>query len=212
VGAVDKPSRREAAAEETRREIVEAARRLFLRHGYVGTTVEAIAEEAGVAVQTIYNAYGSKGAVLSHLLDVTIVGDDEEASVLDRVRSRIDVDTIDPAALVRDLALMAARIVARISDVWEVVESAAAVDPEIAALVAKNDSERLRAYIFAAKLLTARRGLRRGLNVEGAAAIIWSVTGVRNHRFLVVGQGWSLERYRRWLEDALTAALLHQEN
>ena len=205
---VNKPSRREAAAEETRREIVEAARRLFSQHGYVGTTVDAIAEEAGVAVQTIYNSCGSKGAVLSRLLDVTIVGDHEGGSVLDRVRDRLDLDAADASAVVRDLARTSTQIVTRISDVLEVVEAAAAVDPEIAALVAKNDADRLRGHTFAAKLLKARGGLRPGLSVEAASGIVWALTGVRSYRFLVVGQGWSPDRYRRWLEDALSSALL----
>jgi AcrR family transcriptional regulator len=208
MGDVNKPSRREAAAAQTRFEIVEAARRLFSKHGYVGTTVEAIAEEAGVAVQTIYNAYGSKGAVLSRLLDVTIVGDHDIGSVLDRVHDRLDLDTVDASAVVRDLARTATQIVMRIAEVWEVVESAAAVDPEIAALVEKNDAERLRGYTFAAKLLKARGGLRPGLSVDAAAGIIWALTGVRNYRFLVVRRGWSPDRYRGWLEDALATALL----
>jgi AcrR family transcriptional regulator len=208
---VSNPSRREVAALQTRREILDAARRLFLRDGYVGTTVDAIADEARVAVQTIYNTFGSKGAVLSRLLDVTIVGDHEEASVLERVRARMDLETVEPIAVVKDLARTAAQIVARISDVWDVVESGAAVDPEIAALVARIEAERLRGHTFAARVIKARGGLRPGLSVPGAAAVIWSITGVRNHRFLVVGQGWSQERYRRWLEDALATALLRQE-
>jgi len=77
--------------------------------------------------------------------------------------------------------------------------------------VARIESERLRGHTFAAKIIKARGGLRPGLSVAGAAATIWSITGVRNHRFLVVGQGWSQERYRRWLEDALATELLRQE-
>lgn len=206
----NKPTRREVAAQQTRREILDAAQHLFLRDGYVGTTVEAIAAEAGVAVQTIYNTFGSKGAVLSRLLDVTIVGDDEGGSVLDRARARMDMDTVEPIALVKDFARTAAQIVARISDLWPVVESGAAVDPEIAALVARIEAERLHGHTFLAKVIKARGALRPGLSVPGAAAVIWSIAGARSHRFLVVGQGWSQERYRRWLEDALATALLHQ--
>ena len=51
-------TRKQIAAEETQRVIVEAASRLFLEHGYHATSIGSIASEAGVAVQTIYNAVG----------------------------------------------------------------------------------------------------------------------------------------------------------
>jgi AcrR family transcriptional regulator len=201
-------SRRAAATEGTRREIVEAARRLFITQGYVATTIDAIADEAGVAVQTIYNAVGPKAAVLSRLMDVTIVGDHEDRSVLERVRDRTDLATTDPRAIVQGLARTATEIASRIIDVWLVVESAAAVDRDTAALVAKNDGQRLAGYTFAARLLKDRGALRPGLTVEGAAAIIWSLAGVRTYHSFVTERGWSPARYRRWLEDALAASLL----
>jgi AcrR family transcriptional regulator len=201
-------SRRAAAAEETRRQIVEAARRLFVAQGYVATTIDAIADEAGVAVQTIYNSVGSKAAVLSRLLDVTIVGDHEDRSVLDRARDRLDPATADPRAIIRDLSRTATDIASRIGDVWHVVASAAVVDPSIAALVAKNDSERLAGYTFVGRLLKDRGALRSGLTVDGAAAIVWSLGGVRTYHAFVTERGWSSDRYRRWLEDALISTLL----
>lgn len=201
-------TRRAAAAEETQRQIVEAARLLFVVQGYVATTIDAIAAEAGVAVQTIYNAVGPKAAVLSRLLDVTIVGDHEGRSVLDRARDRLDPATAGPRAIIRDLARTATDIASRIGDVWYVVGSAAAVDPDIAALVTKNDAERLAGYTFVARLLKDRGALRPGLSVEGAAAIVWSLAGVRTYHAFVSERGWSSDRYRRWLEEALAAALL----
>jgi AcrR family transcriptional regulator len=201
-------SRRAAAAEDTRRLIVEAAGRLFAAQGYVATTIDAIADEAGVAVQTIYNGVGPKAAVLSRLLDVTIAGDHQDRSVLDRARDRLDPATADTRAIIRDLARTATDISSRIGDVWHVVESAAAVDPGIAALVAKNDAERLVGYTFVGRLLNDRKALRSGLTVDGAAAIVWSLAGVRTYRAFVTERGWSTGRYRRWLEDSLAAALL----
>lgn len=201
-------SRRSVAAAQTRLEIVEAARHLFLRDGYVGTSMDAIAEEAGVAVQTIYNSVGSKAKVLSRLLDVTIVGDHEDRSLLDRVRARPGFDASEARTIVRDLARTASGVAGRISDVWEVVESAAAVDEEIAHLIAKNNRERFAAYTMAAGLMKSREGLRAGLSVEAAASIILALAGFPGYRFLTRSRGWSQERYRRWLDDALAAALL----
>ncbi len=203
-------SRRSVAADQTRVEIVEAARRLFLRDGYVGTTIGAIAEEAGVAVQTIYNSIGPKAAVLSRLLDVTIVGDHEDRALLERVKGRPGFEVLDARSIVGDVARTASNVASRIADVWKVVESAAAVDPEIAAVVAKNESERFAGYTAAARMMKVRGGLRPGLGVETAASIVWALAGIANYRFLVGRQGWSQERYRRWLDETLAQALLTQ--
>ena len=62
---------------ETRRKVVAAARDLFLRRGYTGATVEAIAHRAAVSPQTVYNVIGGKAAVLKAVYDVTLAGDDE---------------------------------------------------------------------------------------------------------------------------------------
>src|SRR6476646_8884756 len=68
-------TRKQFAAEETQRVIVEAASRLFAEHGYNATSIGRIAAEAGVAVQTIYNAVGSKREVLSRVLDFAAAGE-----------------------------------------------------------------------------------------------------------------------------------------
>ena len=65
-----RPNRREVAAAETRREILRAARRLFAEHGYACTSLQQIAEESGVAVQTIYSSVGSKAALILALNDL----------------------------------------------------------------------------------------------------------------------------------------------
>ena len=54
-----------------------AARRLFAAHGFAGTSLQQIAEESGVAVQTIYSSVGSKTALVLALNDLV----DEEAGV-----------------------------------------------------------------------------------------------------------------------------------
>ena len=68
-------TRKQFAAEQTQRVIVEAAARLFLERGYLATSIGRIAAESGVAVQTIYNAIGSKRDLLSRVLDFAAAGD-----------------------------------------------------------------------------------------------------------------------------------------
>ena len=69
--------RREQMAQQTRGDILRAARRLFAERGYAATSINDIAEEAGVAIQTIYARLGSKRGMLLALIDLI----DEEAGV-----------------------------------------------------------------------------------------------------------------------------------
>src|SRR5687768_9797810 len=75
---------RQEQARQTRRAVLESARRLFLDGGYTATTMAAIAAEAGVSVETVYKAFRTKPALLKAVLDVAIAGDDEPVPMLQR--------------------------------------------------------------------------------------------------------------------------------
>src|SRR5680860_1900901 len=74
--------RRSLQTTATRTAIVVAAHRLMLERGYVATSIGSIADEAGVAVQTIYNSVGNKADVLSAVLDLAAAGADAPALCL----------------------------------------------------------------------------------------------------------------------------------
>ena len=76
--------RRKDQARDTRRRIIDAARRLFIERGYAGATIEAIAQEAGVAAETIYAIFKNKRGILSALVDVSVVGEDLAIPLLQR--------------------------------------------------------------------------------------------------------------------------------
>src|SRR6267378_378845 len=69
--------RRAQSARTTRRLVLDAARALFLEHGYVGTTIEQIAARAGVSKPTVFAAVGSKRTLLKELRDLALAGDEE---------------------------------------------------------------------------------------------------------------------------------------
>lgn len=60
-------SRRERRKREVRERIYDAARELFLKHGFAATTVEQIAERADVAETTFFNHFQSKGDLLQEM-------------------------------------------------------------------------------------------------------------------------------------------------
>lgn len=200
-----RPTRREANLEATRAQVIEAARRLFLARGYARTTISAIAVEAGVAVQTVYNAVGPKAAILKLVFEATVAGDAAPRTVPEFMRERTR-GAADARGMVRVLSDWFTEVHARMATLWQVVDEAAAHDPEVARFEKVRSLARLQHYAEAARELK-RRGGASGLGLEDVAALIFAVGHPRIHRTLVIDRGWSPERYRRWVEAALTAGL-----
>lgn len=53
----------------TRRELLDAAQRRFLRDGYHRTTLDDVADDAGHTKGAVYSAFGSKGRLFLALFD-----------------------------------------------------------------------------------------------------------------------------------------------
>jgi TetR/AcrR family transcriptional regulator, regulator of autoinduction and epiphytic fitness len=201
-------TRRRTQIEATKGVILEAAARLFADRGYVGTSMETLAEEAGVVVQTIYNAFGSKFGVLTRLFDITIAGDERDVPLAERIGKDIH-DEQDPRRIVDLLAAHLTSVHRRMHIVNRIIWTAVAVDPEIDAYWRTNRDLRMWGYTQAAKELHAKGGLRRGLSTETAAAVIWSLGNPETFDYLTQQRSWSDARYRRWVGDAMAGALLN---
>src|SRR5215207_3604806 len=85
-------SNRARQARETRRRIIEAAAELFAREGYSATSIRAIAENAGVAVPTVYATLRSKANILRAVVELTVRGDDEAAPLAVRADWQCDLN------------------------------------------------------------------------------------------------------------------------
>lgn len=64
-------ARRERRRDRSREEIVEAARRVILRKGLAGTTLDAVAKEVGLTKAALYYYYRSKDALMFELVYAT---------------------------------------------------------------------------------------------------------------------------------------------
>lgn len=199
-------NRRDVQAEATRAEIVAAARELFLARGYVGTSVGAIADVAGVAVQTVYNSVGNKATVLSAVLDLAAAGPDAPRPVAEFLQERAD-STADLPGLIQLLADWFTEVHERTVEVFELIRQTAAVYPEVAALERERAERRLNNYRMAAETARARGGLGSGMTDAEAAASIWALGHPQAYRSLVVEGDWDVETYRAWMRRALTEVL-----
>ena len=194
---------------QTRARIVAAAARLFGEHGYLDTTMAAIAADAGVAVQTLYLAFGSKVAILEAAHDVTVVGDDEPVALLERSWvADLRADPDGPRAL--ELAIAnTLRVIERVSPIYGVIQSAAA-DPEVAELLARTKTQRLATLRTLAEMLAAKAGFAAGLSADRAADILYAVVSDELYRVLVVERQWSAEDWKTWAYESAAVRLFPQ--
>ncbi|QFU88222.1 TetR/AcrR family transcriptional regulator [Amycolatopsis sp. YIM 10] len=195
-GIVRLRDRREAL---TLRTILTAARGLFAERGYARTPIRLIAQEAGVAPQTIYAHFGSKAGVLGGLVDLL----DDEAGLPDLVASAEDLT--DPADLLGLLAKASRQVRERCGDIVAILSSGAAVDPDIAATEAEGARRnRLGVEMVIERIRSA------GHRIEPRAvdiAVALMSAGV--HDSLVGAAGWSPDDYEDWLRKTLVSAVLN---
>ena len=198
-GMTEAGRRRESRARETRRRIIESAIRLFLERGYVTTTVQAIADSAGVGPATIYQAFGTKQAILAAALDVTIAGDDATLPLLERewvdaARSEQDFD-----ARLRVVVAGAAGVAARTAPLKDVIRDAAATDIAARQLVRDDHDRRHRTQAGLVDLLVEVRPLRMGLDRRRAIDTFFALVNSSTYNLLVIQQRWPLTEWQNWL-------------
>jgi len=199
---------RQAQASQTRARILDTAQRLFTQRGYAATTMEVIASEAGVATDTVYAAFGTKAGLLHKLLDVRVGGDDLPVALLDRTEPRKVRAEPSQRKQIAGFAADVAQIQERAVPVDDIIRSAAAVDPEIAAFRARMHGFRYDNMRQFVSWLAANGSFRGGISQDEAAAVVWTLAGPEVHRLLRTERGWSRERYAAWLADTLTRTLL----
>lgn len=200
--------RRARRAAETRLRIVEAAAKLFVERGYAATTIEAVAAEADVAVETVYARFKNKRNLLEAYLDVSIAGDAEPVPLLDRPEVKAVADASDQREQVRLAAGIMRGILQRNAPVQAVIRTAIAVNPELDALADEDEARRKASQRSFVEILASRGPLRDGLSVADAAETVSALANPENYAYLTRRRGWTAARFQRWLDESLTLLLL----
>lgn len=193
--------KRQQQAEQTRRRLVDSARRLFGRHGYGPTTIESIAADAGVSVQTFYVAFGSKRAVLMALLD-RIEADADLDALMAALR-----ETPDAHRQLAALIAFGRRLFERAADVLAIARSAGHAEPDLVELARAGEARRRQGQAPIVRAWKRAGALRAELSTREAADILWSLTSEDVYRLFVQECGWPASRYQQWLESTLARAL-----
>jgi AcrR family transcriptional regulator len=201
-------SRRRGTA-QTRRRVAESALTLFSSDGYAATSLQAIADDCGVHVQTIYQAFGTKAAVLAEAFELARAGDDDPNVSPDQWPwAQALVADPDPRRKLARFAAHTMKIAPRAARLETEVRSAARGDDEIARLLKLTDTIFYRGLVALAELLATDGALKPGLEPERAADIIFALAAPDLYVRLVAGRRWPPIRYQRWLAATLAELLL----
>jgi AcrR family transcriptional regulator len=203
--AYDSAVRREQAA-QTRARILDAAAALFEANGYPSTTIREIADTAGVASDTVYAVFGSKPRILTALIDVRLTAGGGYKNVLDRPEAQAIRAEKDQRRQLQLFAHDMASILERVRPVYDMMRSAADVDPEMASIYQEMQSYRARNMRRVADWLTANGRLR--MDAARAADILWALASPDTAKLLCDGRNWTVARYAQWLEDTLVRTLV----
>jgi AcrR family transcriptional regulator len=197
--------RRQAAA-RTRAAILEAARALFAERGYTATPMTAIADRAGVALDTVYATVGRKSELAQLLIETAISGTDQPVPAEQRDYVRAIQAAPDASTKIATYAAAVTTIAARLAPVLAIIQQAAPAEPELARLwnqIAERRAANMRRFVAD---LAAVHPLR--LDPVQAADIIWATNATELYQLLVGQRGWTPQRYERFLTDTWHRLLL----
>ena len=205
-------SRRQAQANETRRHVLEAARKLFTERGYAGATAEAIAAEAGVSAQTIYAIFKNKKKMLVSLMNVSpTTGVEDFTPMPERPAVQAVSQERDQRRQLRMFANVVANNLEQFAVISEIMTDAAKVEPDFDRILQKLNRQRLEHMTFAVQQIASNGPFREEIDETEARDIVWTLTSGEVFLLLTRDRGWSKEKYTQWLADILIRDLLPEQ-
>jgi AcrR family transcriptional regulator len=199
-------TRRRQGAARTRAAILDAARALFAERGYAATPMTAIADRAGVALDTVYAAVGRKPELARLLIETAISGTDQAIPAEQRDYVRAIQAAPDADTKIAIYAAAVAAIAPRLALVLGIIQQAAPGEPGLAALwnqIAERRAANMRLFVADLATVTPLR-----LDPDQAADLVWATNAAELYQLLVGQRGWSPQRYERFLTDTWRRLLL----
>jgi AcrR family transcriptional regulator len=206
---VSRSRTRERRGAETRRRIEEAAARLFTRDGYTSTTMQAIADDASVHVQTIYLAYRTKAALLAACAARLVAGDENpDTHPSERRWAREVAAERDPRAKLARYVRQIGEVSPRITPLLDVLRATAPAEPEVAEFLAQMENGRREGPRQLLGLGVPAGTWRAGLGPEEVADIVFTLASPDTMRVLVTQCGWDPIATQSFIRRTLERELL----
>ncbi len=186
--------------------LLNAAMARFLEHGYVATTVDSIAHDAGTSTATIYKSYGGKPGLVRALCARALEGAgptpaEQRSDMLQAVES-------DPRRVIEGWGRLTAEVAPRVAPILLLLRDAAGGDPAAAELHDELDRNRLKRMTANARHLVRGGHVRDGIRLADARDVLWLYSSPELFDLLVRRRGWSVTRYSRFVAEAMIDALL----
>lgn len=199
---------REQAAAQTKARIRDAAAALFIKQGYVATTIRDIAHAAGVGERTVYGTFPSKADLFRHVLDVATVGDEQPVAVANRPQIQDAFGQTDPRTAISQTIDYTVALFERAGDLIMVTVQAADADPDMRAAADAGSRATQQLWRTLTQTLHDAGALRPGLTAQTAADILYALASPHTHQLLRRHRRWTRQRYHAWLTSAVTQQLL----
>jgi AcrR family transcriptional regulator len=173
------------------------------------TTMSAIAQEAGVAVQTLYLTFGSKAGILSAVLDVAGVGDDAPVPLMERSwvqELRAEEDGRRAVAL---LCRETVQLLRRVAPLHAAIRAATG-DAEVATLLERDQQHRYVTERQFASILADKSGFNRQMGEVRSADLVYGLLSEAVYLLFCVDRGWTVEEWGEWVAATLSSQLFPQ--
>ncbi len=193
---------RDAQAAQTRFQILQAAKKLFQTEGFDRVTINKLAEAAEVATPTIYAIFKSKRGVLQSLIDDALPPAQFEALVDDSMQEK------SPKKRLSLCAKLARQIYDAERGLMDILREASVVAPEFRELEQEREKRRYERQGEYVKEMIMEKSLMKGLTLQKARDILWTLTGRDMYRMFVIERGWTSDEYEKWLTQLLIKSLL----
>jgi AcrR family transcriptional regulator len=185
--------------------IVAAGIQLFAERGYVGTSLIAVAELAGVAPRTVYVRFGSKAKLLDRCIGTSVSGGAADMPFQRASEAAMNAGTLHER--IDALADLSSGIMRRSGRLLAVGQQAAAIEPEIAAMERRAMGDSLSHLRTFAERVAADGMLPERLDVNTLSDLLWAIAGPRMIMSFTVDRGWNSEQFRDWLAATLRYVL-----
>ena len=204
-----KRTRRTDKAQQTHQRIIDAATRLFLERGYVATTIDAIAQAADVAVETVYARFRTKTNLMVAVKDAAVTEGGQVPLPQRPELTALAAETSQRRQL-QIAAALSRRMLERISPVYALLRDAAAADDTLKEHLAAEIDRRRDFQKTLVDLLHATGPLRDSLTPGQAADTYSALANPDLYLLLTTHHGWTPGQFQAWLADSLQLLLLPQ--
>jgi AcrR family transcriptional regulator len=180
--------------------MTDAAYAMFCEFGYRATTMAAIADRAGVAVQTLYFTFHTKDELLQEVHKGAVFGADSNAPTEQRWYTEVAGEA-DAQRAIASAVEASAAILGRVAPMLPVFHAAAG--DAAGAVFRRGEDHRRRDMRELAELILSKDGISGSVSVDQAADLFHVLLGPETYRSFVLDLGWSTLAWIHWTSNAL---------